>query len=161
MKLPRLQLIMQNQSSTFPVKGRAKGIRRPIRIYSTARRDLIAAYERAKLAEVSPSPCVTFTAMAAALIICSKVNILWARSSVPNLVAKKSSANPCKPCRNEKCNKSKKYHGLDFLIFEILQPQKLNHGIAQAMSMSFHFFFPLRALFSYHKYPIACPQSES
>jgi hypothetical protein len=70
------------------VKGRARGIRRPIWIYSITRRDLIAAYE-SKPAEVSPSPCVTFTVMAAAPIICSKVNILWARSSVPNLVAKK------------------------------------------------------------------------
>ena len=59
----------------------------PVRIYSTTRITRIAAYDKAKPEESFPKPSATFTAKAAAPIICKSIRILCPKSSVSNLVA--------------------------------------------------------------------------
>jgi len=59
----------------------------PVRTYSRTKIIRIAAYDKAKPAELFPKPLDTFTAKAAAPTICKSIRILCPKSSVSNLVA--------------------------------------------------------------------------
>ena len=71
------------------VNGLAEDICRPTRKYSITKINLIAAYERAKPADVLPRASGYIYSHSGLAIICSRVNILCPKSSVSNLVAKK------------------------------------------------------------------------
>ena len=53
-EISHIDAVIENPSEYLFANGRAAGILRPARTYSITRRPLIAAYEMAKLKDVSP-----------------------------------------------------------------------------------------------------------